>query len=189
MIEEKTTNEKEMIENIINSTDSAIMALTQMEQNLIRGRFKEGAAAYDAMCKTLVGQRIWSSNKDNNKVNSNFRKISKSAKNIIDMLSPYVNSLEKISTIDGEIVFEDTEANEVASSISDKENSSGNIDDNNLVFNIIEKSTKKQISYTKLRTKLGWDRKRLDTVLDKLATIENSISISTVGSRKMIIAN
>lgn len=191
MVKEQNINNKEMIDNILNSTNSAILALSQMEQNLIRGRFKEGASSYDAMCKTLVGQRIWSSDKENDKVNENFRKISKSAQNIINMLSPYVNSLEKLTNIEAGIVFGDGDNIEEVPSISEEDSNTQNeqLDDKTIVYKIINESTKKQISYTKLRTKLGWDRKRLDTVLDSLSNVDNSISISTSGSRKIIVAN
>jgi hypothetical protein len=180
-------NIEEMLKNVEHSTESALTALSQLEQNLMRGRFKEGIAPYEVMCKTLVGQRIWTSDKNNEKINKNFKQISNTARNIIDILMPYVQNLEKLAVIDGEIVFEDEQISDVVHSIDDEVlNNEKPAQDEDKVMTVLKKSPRKKMSYTKLRSSLGWERKKLNEVLKTIAENTGAIAITTSGSRKMI---
>ncbi|MDA8136250.1 MAG: hypothetical protein M0T82_16650 [Desulfobacteraceae bacterium] len=186
MIKENPTTE-EILKNVMHSTENALMALSQLEQNLIRGRFKEGAAPYATMCKTLVGQRIWTCDKQDEKINKNFKKISNTARNIIDIFTPYVENLKKLTMIDKEIVFEQDQTHEVADAIDDEvANDVLLVQDEEKVISAIKSSPKKQISYTKLRSMLGWNRKKLDGVLNRTLQKTGAITITMSGSRKMI---
>jgi len=143
-------NTEAMLENVEHSTQSALTALSQLERNLIMGRFKEGIASYEAMCKTLVGQRIWTSDKNDENINRNFKKISNIAQNIIDILLPYVQNLEKLAIIDGEIAVEDGKTCEVADAIDDSiVNDEKPSQDEDKVMAALKKSPKKKLSYTK----------------------------------------
>ena len=76
-------NDEELIGNVLHSTKNALLALKQLEQSLIAGRFKEGLVPYEIMCKTLVGQRIWTLDKNHSQIDENFLKISQTAQSII----------------------------------------------------------------------------------------------------------
>lgn len=174
-------NKEELLKNVVLSTENALMALTHLEQNLIKGRFKEGIKPYEAMINTLIGQRIWSSDKNDSRINNNLKKIAATAQNLIDILQPYVENLEKLTSIDGEIILENAESEIEINSI-DAENIGNK--DMNKVIQIIEESPKQQISYTRLRSELGWEKERLDKILSTMA--ESGIKTSHVGSRKLV---
>ena len=182
------TGNTDMLKNVLHSTENALMALSQLEKNLIQGRFKEGAAPYAAMCKTLVGQRIWTSDKHDEKINSNFQKISRVAQNIVNIFTPYVENLNRLTMIDREIVLENDDSFEVLESIDNKVTGTEFlIPEEELIIEAVKKSPKKQLSYTKLRTTLGWDRKKIDSVLEKLIEKTETIAVTMAGSRKIII--
>jgi len=175
-------NKEEMLKNVIHSTESAVVALSQLEENLIRGRFREGILPYETMCKTLVGQKIWTSDKENEKINKNFKQISRTAKNIIDILQPYIQNLNKLTTLDGEIILEDNKPYEVVDSTNNEKYNH----DEEKVITAVGSSSKKQISYTKLRSLLEWDRKKLNQVIDNIAEKNGAITVTMAGSRKII---
>lgn len=187
MIKENSDIE-EMLKNVEHSTESAILALSQLEKNLLNGRFKEGIAAYDTMCKTLVGQRIWTSTKSSEKVDKNFKKISDSAKAIVNILQPYVQSLQKLTNIDAKILIEGEGANQAISPYINNNVASENfLTEEEKILSLIRNSPKGQISYTKLNSSLGWERKKLDGILKKMVEKTNSISMIVSSARRMII--
>ncbi len=97
--EKETMNEAEMIANVRHSTDSALQALKIFHQSLIRAHMLESSRVYRTMCDTLVGQRIWMLDKNNAEVESNFNELSSLAREINNVLSPYVTSFEKLATL------------------------------------------------------------------------------------------
>lgn len=184
---QNTASDVELLKNVMHSTESALAALSQLEQSLVRGRFKEGIVPYEVMCKTLVGQRIWTSDKNDGRINSNFGKISVVARNIIDILAPYIDNLKKIAMLDGEMTFE---RGDVSETVGPLDGSGGKVvqpvQDEEMVLDALKKSPKNQMSYTKLRSMFGWDRKRVEDVLAAIAGKSGAISVTTTGSRKMI---
>ncbi len=182
MLNENASKE-EMLKNVERSTQNALNALTQFEKSLIQGRFKEGINSYQVLCNTLLGQKIWSSDKDNQAINDNFEKIAATAKNIVDILQPYVESLEKLTNVDGDLIFEHIPTENTGNQQGKNEVKEN---DESRLMQIISSSPKKQITYTKLRSSLGWDRKKLDTTLNALTKRNNKVSITQKNSRKMV---
>ena len=172
-------NTEEMLQNVMHSTESALLALSQLEKSLVRGRFKEGMAPYAAMCKTLVGQRIWTSDKNHKKINQNFKQISNISRNIIDILLPYIQNLKTLAVIDGDVICEFEQEGEAGTD-------EGLVADAEKVLDAVKKSPKKLVSYSRLRSTLGWERKRLDQVLKTMAEDDHAISITRISSRRMI---
>lgn len=173
-------DKEELLKNVIHSTNNALMALSQLEQNLIKGRFKEGIKPYETMINTLVGQRIWSSDKDNIIVHNNFKKIALTTQNIINILQPYIDNLQKLQSIDGEIRLNNgAEKFKIPSVDKDLLHENKDV---NTVIQVIKRNPKHRVSYTKLRTELGWDNKKLDDILKSNINIKTLI----VSSRKMV---
>ena len=176
--------EEEMLKNVERSTENALNALSQLERSLVHGRFKEGINSYQILCNTLLGQKIWSSDKDNSVINQNFEKIAKTANSIVEILQPYVENLEKLTNLDGDLIFEHLPTEQVKNvEVEQNETES----DEDKLLRTISKSPKKQISYTKLRSSLGWDRKKLDVALNMLSKNNKSITVSQINSRKMVV--
>ena len=182
MITKKKVNNDEILNNVIHSTNSALSALSQLEQNLIKGRFKEGIKPYETMINTLIGQRIWSSDKNNYIVNSNFIKLALSAQNIISILQPYIVNLTKLQSVDGELSLNIGQNNVIVNSLGNKENTNSDID---YILQIIQNKPKGQVSYSKLKTELQWNRKKLDSTLEEMNR-EGLISTSVISARKVI---
>jgi hypothetical protein len=179
-----SNNKIDLTENVSNSTESAIKALKHLEMNLIQGGFKDAIAAYSMMSKTLIGQRGWAENNPNTIIHKNFREIAKTAGNIVDILKPYIENREKLRSLLGEDTLEKNELDQ--KTVIDFNSISS---DKNQVINILNKQTRKQISYTNLRSTLGWERKKLDEILDLVAKNSHNVTIRNSGSRKMIILN
>ena len=175
--------EEELLANIKHSTDNALKALVSLEQNLIRGRFKEGIDSYDLMCKTLVGQKLWSVDKNITEIDNNFKQLADTAKRIIQILQPYINSLNKLLLIEKEVQTKNTERSE--QEIEYK----GLTDDQAKLVNLINNFHRQEISYTKLRAMLGWEKKRLDSVLQSFNDRVGEITVIKVGSRRFIRKN
>jgi hypothetical protein len=173
-----------LIENVLLSTENALKALTSFEQSLVKSRFKEGVGSYANMCKALIGQRIWSMDKNNMEIDNNFQKISQTAQNIINIIKPYIQNFEKLA------VLEERGTSNEGELFGIETTSAGRVDDDDKrLLEIVRKHHANQISYTSLRALLGWERKRLDGVLASVAKKHDSISINTSGSRKMIHLN
>ena len=178
-----TEDNEVLLKNVLESTKSALLALSQLEQNLIRGRFKEGVKSYEIMCKTLIGQRKWAFDKQDLKVNKNFKNIISTAHNIIDILQPYVKNLEKLTHIEGEIFFRNGQDGIETIPIDSDEKL---LSDEEMVYLTVKASPQNRISYTKLRSELGWSRKKLDHVLNSLDTKIKAFKINILGSRKTV---
>lgn len=183
MLKENASKE-EMLENVEHSTENALKALTQFERSLISGRFKDGINSYQVLCNTLVGQKIWSSDKNNQKINQNFEKIASTAKSIVQILKPYVENLEKLTSVDGELVLEDVTSKSPENGENRKEHT---VSDEEKIIRVLATSPKNQITYTKLRTTLGWERKKLDKLLNSLVEKESRVTINQKNSRKIVL--
>ena len=180
-------NTEEMLQNVMHSTESALLALSHLEKSLVRGRFKEGMAPYAAMCKTLVGQRIWTGDKNHKKINQNFKQISNISRNIIDILLPYIENLKTLAVIDGDLICKFEQTGEIAAGTEGEAGTDeGLVADAEKVLDAVKKSPKKLVSYSRLRSTLGWERKRLDQVLKTMAEDNHAISITRISSRRMI---
>ena len=93
-------DEKEaMIQNVRQSTSSALEALEQLRRSLVQARFSESSDAYRTMCDTLLGQRIWTMDKEDEVVERNFGQLRKEAAEIKGILEPYVRSFEKLERL------------------------------------------------------------------------------------------
>lgn len=176
--------DKELLENVRFSTENALKALTFFEQSLVKGRFIEGTGSYATMCKTLLGQRLWSMDHNNPAIEDNFQKISTVAQNIINMLKPYVQNLEKLAVFEESDLSTENESHNIDATCTEKVDH-----DEKRLLEIIRKHPGNQISYTNLRASLGWERKKLDEVISSTAKNFGAISINTSGSRKMITIN
>jgi Holliday junction resolvasome RuvABC ATP-dependent DNA helicase subunit len=179
MNEDRT--DKDLLENIVLSTENALKALLSFEHSLVKGHFKESIGPYSVMCKTLVGQRIWSKDKNNQEIDANFRKISEVANNIVNILKPYLESIEKLKI--GE--FEGAcRVNQIK--ITEEINGGSVLSDEQKILNIIQNQRGKQISYTNLKAALGWNRKQLDEALKALHENSKFLTLNISGSRKII---
>jgi hypothetical protein len=177
----QNTDSDELINNVLHSTESALNALIQLEQSLIKGRFKDGIVPYSVMCKTLVGQRLWSADMNHSGIDKNFNQISRTAKSIIEILQPYISNLEKLIAFDREISGEEMfwpSEDEIKLVEPDS--------DSEKVKLIFRKRSQKQMSYTSLRSELSWEKKRLDEALATMENKQGGITIVVSGSRKMI---
>ena len=175
------STDKDLLTNIVLSTENALKALVSFEHSLVKGHFKESIGPYSIMCKTLAGQRIWSKDKGNQEIDTNFRKISEVANNIVNILKPYIENIEKLRI--GEL--EDIRpVNQIE--ITEEVDGGNVLSDEQKLMNIMQNQRGKQISYTNLKAALGWNRKQLDEVLKALQENSKFLTINISGSRKII---
>lgn len=183
-MQKQNPTDDDLQSNVVHTTENALLALEQLERNLINGRFKEGIKSYEAMTTALVGQRIWSSHKNNDRINRNFKKISSTARNIQNILQPYVECLEKISTFDSVTQLNGVNQPEEEVLLSNELHK--NMTDEEIVRDALLNSPKNQISYTKLKTMLSWDSQRLDRVIGRMKQKGNTITVTLINSRKVV---
>ncbi len=178
----KQAQKNDMIKNVRHSTENALTALKQLENALVKGRFEEGVKPYHLMCNTLLGQRVWSLDKEDEIIHKNFDELSRVAARIINIFQPYVQSLEKLAQ------FSKDHRERVHPEISDnniipvKEKC---LDTNEELVLKILKREKRQISFTKLRADAKLEKKKLEHLLLKLQS-ESKILISENRGRKLI---
>ena len=108
----------------------------------------------------------------------------KAAKNIVDILQPYVENLEKLTNLDGDLIFD-----QIPAQAEETQNNEAEIQENDhdKLLRLIASSPKKQITYTKLRSTLEWDRTKLDAALNSLSEKNSKVSIVQKNSRKVVV--
>lgn len=120
-----------MIDNVNQSTRSAIKALSYFHRSLVQAKLPQSIQSYRTMCDTLVGQRIWMLDKATPEVEANFDELAQVAESITQILQPYVENLQKLvpaantkSAVGDELLSEKAESYEKNNTISDKKVSS-----------------------------------------------------------------
>jgi len=177
-------NEQEStINNIENSTDAAISALTQLRNSLIQGRFKEGVKAYQTMCNTLASQKIWMSDKTNNNIKGNFHELASIAGDIVEILKPYVDSLEKLAYVADNEILNNINEHELIPENTKTDNARPK-EQESLILKIL-KDEKGKISYSKLRSKTGYSRNNLDEYIQQLSK-DKKVKMNNISGRKII---
>lgn len=168
---DKDYTHTEMLSNVRHSTESAITALQHLKQSLVKGRFQEGLMPYRAMCSTLAGQRVWSLDKNDNQINQNFDELARLSNVIINLLEPYVSCLQKLANVTEVQPVTDTPLTE----------------DEEQQLKILEilKEEKHTTSFTRLRSSLNMERKKLESHLSVLEE-KGCIAIKNVRGRKLI---
>ena len=174
-----------MIVNVRASTTAAVDALEQFRLSLVRARFAESAEVYRSMCDTLLGQRIWTLDKDDDQVERNFQRLREEAAEIRALLEPYLKSFEKLEQVPVDTELEDIEVSPPASRSVDEREPRGRPGAESLVIEALSKGRRNTLSMTRLRTSLGMPRKELEALLSDLSARQR-IAIETSGSRKMI---
>jgi predicted transcriptional regulator len=162
---------QDMIRNVEDATANALLALRHLEQSLVQARFQEGQDAYVTMCKTLLGQRIWSLDKNNEKIESNFSAIGDVSNHIVEILKPYVTHFEKLSQLIAETRRQEKQ----------------NVDlspEQTKVIDALASETK-PLSITRLRAKVRMGRQKLDKLIDELSQV-NLISQQTQNGRRWV---
>ena len=194
----KQTN-KEMVENVKQSTASALQALQFFHRSLVQARLPHSIQSYRTMCDTLVGQRIWMLDKNEPEVLRNFEELSQIAQSINDILGPYVNHLDKLVELGAdnkdtkvELVSDNGEIEEVpleteqtdvpVSSASSVSQTVGDSTSSKILA--LLRKNKKKISFTKIRSDLKLKRNDAKTALDKLVRT-GDVVCKQVGGREM----
>ena len=178
MPNQKGPIENELLLNVKRSTQNALEALKEFEKSLIRGRLAEGLPAYETMCNTLVGQRIWSLDKKDPDLNTRFNELAVTAQNIIKILQPYVSNFEKLA----QFIGDEQTIGQTLESLSAPESEDNH---NELKIKKILKNRKKNCSLTKLRSEIRLRKDELQKVLDKLVA-SGEIAVIESGGRKFI---
>lgn len=95
---DKTTTEQAIADNVRQTLDTAIQVLGHFEGSLTQAGFAEGAAAYRKLADTLIGQRLWSTNRGI-ALDQRFAEVARRARSIHDVLAPYVNTMLRLGAI------------------------------------------------------------------------------------------
>ncbi len=194
----KQTN-KEMVENVKQSTASALQALQFFHRSLVQARLPQSIQSYRTMCDTLVGQRIWMLDKNEPEVLKNFEALSQIAQSINDILGPYVNHLDKLVELGAdnkdtkiELVSDngeleeiplEAEGSEVTASAAENVTQPASSSTASKILALLRKN-KKKISFTKIRSDLKLKRNEAKTALDKLVGTGDVVR-KQVGGREM----
>ena len=118
--------------------------------------------------------------KNNTKIDENFVSIAETSKRIIDILQPYVENLQRLTEMGESIVVtgaEQTIKTKGSTSLSSEEKQ---------ILLILSRSSKNQISQTKLRSTLGWEKNKFEKyllLLEAKALTRRKI----ISSRQMVI--
>jgi len=201
----QTVNEKpkqttqEMVDNVKQSTSSALQALQFFHRSLVQAQLPQSIQSYRVMCDTLVGQRIWMLDKNEPDVHRNFEELARVAQSINDILGPYVNHLDKLIELGAdnkdtkvELISEDGDAEEISSSEVSTESTdttqailtkSSNGSNAGKILEFLKKN-KKKVSFTKIRSDLKLKRNDAKLTLDKLVSTGDVIR-KQVGGREM----
>ena len=199
----QTVNEKpkqttpEMVENVKQSTSSALQALQFFHRSLVQAQLPQSIQSYRVMCDTLVGQRIWMLDKNEPEVLKNFEELARVAQSINDILGPYVNHLDKLVELGAdnkdtkvELLSDDGSVEELTSNESESilhevpVAQSTQLDSNaGKIIDLLRKN-KKKVSFTKIRSDLKLKRNDAKATLDKLVSAGEIIR-KQVGGREM----
>lgn len=199
----QTVNEKpkqttpEMVENVKQSTSSALQALQFFHRSLVQAQLPQSIQSYRVMCDTLVGQRIWMLDKNEPEVLKNFEELARVAQSINDILGPYVNHLDKLVELGAdnkdtkvELLSDDGNVEELTSTESESVlhevpvAQSTQLDSNaGKIIDLLRKN-KKKVSFTKIRSDLKLKRNDAKATLDKLVSAGEIIR-KQVGGREM----
>ena len=95
----RPSSEKEMLENVASTLATAKEVLTHLESSLKRAGFDEGATAYKSMCDVLLGQRLWSLSRADEKLRNQFKEVSEKAATIHKILAPYTETMLKLTAV------------------------------------------------------------------------------------------
>lgn len=155
MKQKKTAKTKQdLVRNVQDATANALLALRHLEQSLVQARFKDGQEAYVTMCKTLLGQRIWSLDKDNERIEANFSAIGEVTNHIVEILKPYVTHFDKLN----HLIAETRRPEKQKADLSPEQTK---------IIDALAKE-KEPLSITRLRTKVRMGRQKLDKVITEL---------------------
>jgi hypothetical protein len=148
------TNPVDLAKNVEDASANALLALRHLEQSLVQARFEEGRDAYISMCKTLLGQRVWSLDKNNENIEANFLAIGQVSSHIIEILSPYITNFEKLSRLIDETTQKQPSTIEL------------NPEQTRVIDAL--KQEQQPISITRLRTLVRMGRQKLDKLIVEL---------------------
>ena len=164
----------ELIANVRKSVRTAVDVLTHLERSLERGGFAEGAATYNSMCNTLLGQRLWSRGFENPEIDAAFGELSRLAARIHATLAPYTQMMVRLGALS---------ADDVDLGLTRAPEEAVDPDERRLLEVLHEAG--KPISFTRLRTRTGLPRASLEKLLTHLvdAGVASEVRVS---SRRMI---
>ncbi len=202
-----TTN---IVDNIEQSTIAALQTLKHFHQALVQSRLSENFLSYRVMCDSFLEQRRRMLNNDCSQAMKVYEELAATAELINDILSPYLDLLDKLTSL-GEINHEaDLEAVERTNDeetcddnlISAREalsNIEGQIENLQVRYSLPEEQTsdseksqvldilkkyKRRTSFTKLRTESGLKRQQLQQVLEQLKS-QGAVYCKKIGGREM----
>lgn len=191
-------SKSEMIDNVKQSTSSALQALQFFHRSLVQARLPQSIQSYRTMCDTLVGQRIWMLDKESPEVLKNFEELSQIAQSINEILSPYVSHLDKLvelgasnqntqveltSEEDIEKFYSQLEESQPISEQQAGSNEKSFDTTAEKILAILEKNRKKA-SFTKIRSELRLKRSEVKLVLDRMVS-NGEILCKSIGGRDM----
>lgn len=176
---EKSVRKEQLVVNVRESVRTAIEILTHLERSLLQGRFAEGVGSYRAMCDTLVGQRLWSLEVDDNEIDQLFQQLAEIAVRIHSVLAPYKSMMLKISAV-AELKTDTVKIVVPASEVDE------NLEDEAITVIEALREYGKAMSVTRLQSKSGLIRKRLLGVLNELEAA-GRITIARSGGRRVVV--
>lgn len=95
----RNPDERELLANVGRTLDTAIQVLTHLEQTLVRAGFARGAGAYRSMCDVLLGQRLWSLSRADDRLRHSFKDVAAHAAAVHRILHPYTETMQRLSAL------------------------------------------------------------------------------------------